>query len=331
MHKNILIIKLTSMGDLMHAFPALTDAVKYIPGISFDWVVDENFAEVPLWHPAVNKVIITAHRRWKKNIYECITKREFNHFYRQLNSESYDIIIDLQGNLKSACVSWLRRGSVHGYSSKTCREKPAHWAYDYRYDIPKHLHAIHRQRELMAKALCYQQVGDIPDYGVKFPSLVPKTQLAKKYLVFVHNASALNKLWPIGHWRQLIQRVTELGFSVLLPSGNDKEYDHAQMIATGHSLAIPLKKTELNEMAAIMVNAVAAVCNDTGLSHLAAMTSIPTITLYAATDTRLIGTTGKNQKHIVAEDNTKKARMSCISVEHVWSQLYPFLHRKENH
>jgi heptosyltransferase-1 len=338
----VLIIKLTSMGDLMHAFPALTDAVKHIPDISFDWVVDESFAEVPKWHPAVNQVITTAHRRWKKNLYQAYKNGEFSQFYHQLNASNYDVVIDLQSNLKSAFVSWLRKSDVHGYDKSTCREKPAHWSYQHHYAISLRQHAIERQRALFSKIFNYVSPEPLEnfecDYGVDLSAYeLPALALPEKYVVCVHNASWPTKLWPLSAWRELITRIANQDFSILLPCGSDKEYQRAQEIADGFPDAIALPKMSLNEMAAIMSNAQAAVCSDTGLAHMAAVASTPAITLYAVTDTLLIGTAGKNQLHLVAkkdsasdlEDTVEKHQtspvMSDISVDDAWQYLLPML------
>lgn len=333
----VLIIKLTSMGDLMHAFPALTDAVKNIPNITFDWVVDEGFADVPQWHPAVNRVLTTAHRRWKKNIIQSWRSGEFSHFYQQLNDGQYDVIVDLQSNLKSACVSWLRKGDIHGYDKYSCRERPAHWAYKKQYAISLKQHAIERQRELFSKVLGYPTPARMNnfacDYGVdlaRYPMpTIASIELPQRYVVCVHNASWPTKLWPTRYWRELIERITRAGFSVLLPCGNDEELRRAQRIADNHVAAIALPKLSLNAMAGIMSRAQAAVCSDTGLAHMAAVASIPAITLYAVTDTQLIGTSGCYQQHIDArldaDLSVRKATMDDISVDQVWTVLQPLL------
>ncbi len=335
----VLIIKLTSMGDLMHAFPALTDAVERIPNIQFDWVVDESFAEVPQWHPAVKQVITTAHRRWRKNILATIKLGEFGTFYRNLNAKDYDVIIDMQSNLKSAFVSWLRRGDIHSYDRHTCRERPAHWAYDRQYHIPLRQHAIERQRELFANIFDYDRPKASADYGVDLShcilpdsisseSLGTPLSLPKKYLVFVHNASWPTKLWPVEYWQQLAAYVVSQGYSVLLPCGSDTEHQRALAIANEQENVIALPKLSLNTMAAIMSNAKAAVCSDTGLAHMAAVTSTPAITLYAVTDTLLIGTEGRHQQHIDAGTSTlnkNNASMADITVDRVWTLLQSLL------
>ena len=314
------------MGDLMHALPALTDAVKHIPGISFDWVVDENFAEVPKWHPAVDNLIVSAHRRWKKNLTAAWTNGEFRGFYKQLNHRDYDLVIDLQSNLKSALVSMLRRGPVSGYDRPSCREKPAYLSYKHQYPISVSQHAITRQRELFAEILGYEQPTTAPDYNVNFAQFAsPDLKPENKYVVFVHNASWESKLWPIEYWQTVSQRAAELGYTVVLPSGSDKEFKRAQQIAEGCSAAIALAKTSLNDIAAIIFGATAMLCSDTGLAHLAAVAATPAITLYAVTDTNLIGTVGSNQQHLVAAQDIDNGSMADISVDRVWEEFLPLL------
>jgi heptosyltransferase-1 len=157
--KKILLIKMTSMGDLMHALPALTDAANVFPDIQFDWVVDEAFSDIPLWHPSVNRVIKSAHRRWKKQVSQSFSSGELGNFYRQLNMDNYDYVIDSQSNLKSATVALLRRigktsGNIHGLDRNGVREKPAHWVYQHQYTARRNEHSILQQRRLMANTLC---------------------------------------------------------------------------------------------------------------------------------------------------------------------------------
>ena len=318
----VLIIKLTSMGDLMHALPAINDAVKQFPEIEFDWVVDASFAEVCHWHPAVKHTIHTAHRRWKKQKWQSWQNGELKTFYRELNEGDYDLIIDLQGNIKSAVVAYLRRGAVHGYDKKSCRESIASMAYQYPHPVSRELHAVTRQRQLMASALQYPVPEDEPDYGVDlshFP--LPDINLPERFCVFVHIASHEKKMWPVEAWQSLAQKVTALDYPVLLPCGSDAEFERAKAIAAASSQAIALSKMSLNEVAAIIARATACVCSDTGLAHMAAVAGTPAITLYALTDIKLIGTEGKNQTHIVAKASDGVASMADISVETVYEKL----------
>lgn len=343
----VLIIKLTSMGDLMHALPALTDAAHAIPEIEFDWVVDQAFADVPLWHPNVIDIIKTAHRQWRKHPITAWKEGHFQSLRRQLNKKSYDVVIDLQSNLKSAVISWLRKGDVHGLDKNSCREYPAHWAYKYQYTVNLKQHSIEKMRELMAQALNYELPEKPADYGVDLSSYTLPTldfELPENYLLFVQNASWITKLWPSSSWQALITKAVEQGYSVLLPSGNDEEYQRAQQIASVSPQAFALPKLSLNEVAAITYNAKGAVCSDTGLAHMAAVAGIATVTIYGATDAKLIGTHGKKQQHIISDfdcspcykrqcplenaTNNEPVCMENITAPQVWDRLQRLLPAK---
>ncbi|NQZ54648.1 MAG: lipopolysaccharide heptosyltransferase I [Piscirickettsiaceae bacterium] len=340
----VLIIKLTSMGDLMHALPAITDASQAIADIEFDWVVDQTFSDVPLWHPNVKNVIKTAHRQWRKQPIAAWREGRFSDFYQQLNAQDYDVVIDLQNNLKSAFVSWLYKGDIHGLDKECCHEKPAYWAYKYRYTVDTKQHAIEQIRELLAKALQYDLPNQSADYGVDLSHYaLPKLdfELPERFLLFVHNASWITKLWPISSWQILVDKAVEQGYSVLLPCGNDEEYQRAQQIASINAHAFALPRLSLNHVAAITHKAQGAICSDTGLAHLAAVAGIPAVTIYGATDTKRIGTYGKNQQHMVSDfacapcykrqcplensENGEPVCMANINMAQVWNRLQAIL------
>ena len=314
----ILIIKLTSMGDLMHALPALTDASKQIPNIEFDWVVDESFSEIPLWHPKVNSVIKTNHRIWKRNIFSFKLLNEINNIKKILNNKNYDAVIDMQNNLKSAAVSYLIKEPVNGMDKESVREYLAHFAYQFKHSIAKDDHAINRQRNLLAMSLDYKIKEEKLDYGITTNNFKkPKLQLPKNYLFLVHNASWPSKMWPISYWQKLIKYINQEGFIGLLPSGSIEEYERAREIASVSDQCIALKTLSLNETAFIINQAKGCICSDTGLAHLAALLNKPSVTMYSVTKTGLIGTKGKNQKHIISSDS----KMESIHPQLVWKEL----------
>jgi heptosyltransferase-1 len=298
----VLIIKLTSMGDLMHALPALTDAARIFPGIRFDWVVDKAFAAVPKWHPNVDKVITTSHRNWRQGWFKSLRSGELSEFYTALNADDYDVVVDMQNNLKSAFVSVLRKGPVYGLDKFSCREKPAHWAYRHTINVNPNQHAVDRMRQILASALGYAVPDTEADYGVELKHCqLPELDftLPERYLMLVHNASWLTKLWPVQHWQTLILKAAAQGYGLLLPSGNDEEYQRARQIASVSDKAHALPRLPLDNVLALMQGAQAAVCSDTGLAHMAAMIGKPAMTLYGSTDTHLIGTAGSNQQHLI--------------------------------
>ena len=296
-------IKLTSMGDLMHALPALTDAVSVYPDITFDWVVDESFAEVPAWHPAVRNIYKSAHRRWRRQFIKSIREKEFSRFHEAINAENYDLVIDAQNNLKSAFISLLRKGPVHGMDKDSVAEKPAHLAYKYTHYINDRVHAITRQRALFAFALGYGIPDTAPDYGLRKDAFSrPDIEIGKPYIVLVHNASWTTKLWPVTRWHELITLAAKAGFNVVLPGGSNKELARARQIAGKHENAMALPRLTLSELGGIIRHAHGAINCDTGLAHLTAMIGTPAVTFYGPTSVKLIGTTGQYQHHLVASD-----------------------------
>lgn len=303
--KRVLVVKLTSMGDLVQALPALSDAARAVPGIVFDWVVDEAFAEVPQWHPAVRRVIRTAHRRWRQA--ELFGAGEVRAFLRELRSERYDAVIDTQTNLKSALVTAMARGPKHGPDSASVREKPAHWAYRHHYTIPRDQLAIDRWRQLYARILDYPLPVTPPDFGLgdrEWPQ--PAELPGGPFLVFVTNASWDNKYWTVSHWRELADCAAAKGLEVLLTWGSEVERQRTAALAEGVANARLLPRMSLTDLAGILVKSAGAICMDTGLAHVSAALDVPTVTLYGPTSPALIGATGARSRHIVASG------FSCI-------------------
>lgn len=297
----VLFVKLTSMGDLIHALPAITDAARAIPNISFDWVIEKSFSEVAKWHPAVKNIIPTSHRKWKNNFSQSYKSGEIQQFIKTLRTEKYDLVIDGQASIKSALTMLFTKGTRCGLDKNSAREWIAHLAYQKKFFVDKDMHAIKRLRSLFSQVLDYPYVNDQPDYGISdyvFPSL--RLNLPKPYLVFVHNASWQSKRWPESYWRQLVILAAREGFHVLLPWGNEAEKQRAIRISTNNSNASVLPFCSLSQHAAILKGSKGAVCSDTGLSHLAAALNIPAVTLYGPTSTQLIGTTGLNQHQFVS-------------------------------
>lgn len=293
----VLLVKLTSMGDLIHALPAITDAAQAIPNIRFDWVIDESFQEVAQWHPNVDRIIPSAHRRWRQNYRQ--HWGEIKHFTKQVRAKRYDLVIDGQTNLKAALVTAITRGTKCGFDKASAREYPAHWVYSRKIFHDKQDHAVTRLRSLFAQALGYAMPTTAPDFGIDRSRLVkPELKLPERYGMFVHNASWETKLWPEAYWQQLLQLATQAGQHILLPAGNSDELARSQRLAEHQALVTALPKLPLSQIAYLLAHAQSAVCVDTGLSHLAAALNVPTVTLYGATDSGLIGATGLNQQHL---------------------------------
>ncbi|QCP61350.1 lipopolysaccharide heptosyltransferase RfaC [Pantoea sp. SO10] len=319
---HVLIVKTSSMGDVLHTLPALTDAMQAIPGIKFDWVVEENFAQIPAWHPAVDKVMPVAIRRWRKHWFGSQQREERVQFKRELQSRQYDVVLDAQGLIKSAAlVTRLAKGEKHGQDSRSAREPFASWWYDKRHEINKQQHAVERTRELFAKSLGYEKPATQGDYAIAghFRSTLPND--TQPYLVFLHATTRDNKHWPESHWRALIELVQPTGLRVKLPWGAEHEHQRAQRLAGGFDHVEVLPKLTLEQVAQELAGARAVVSVDTGLSHLTAALDRPNITLFGPTDPGLIGGYGKNQHELKASDGT----MQAITAEMVMEKLKELL------
>ncbi|WP_455820517.1 lipopolysaccharide heptosyltransferase RfaC [Pseudomonas cerasi] len=311
----VLIIKTSSMGDVLHALPALTDAMRAIPGIRFDWVVEEGFAQIPSWHPAVDRVLPVAIRRWRKHWFGSQAREERVVFKRALQAREYDAVIDAQGLIKSAAlVTRLAKGVKHGQDSRSAREPFASWWYDKRHEISKQQHAVQRTRELFAKSLGYPLPTTTGDYAIAqhFTQALPAD--ANQYLVFLHATTRDNKHWPEAHWRELIGLMQSSGLTIKLPWGAEHEHQRALRLAEGFDFVEVLPKLTLEQVARTLAGARAVVSVDTGLSHLTAALDRPNITLYGPTDPGLIGGYGKNQIALRPEESKNMASISPHAV-----------------
>lgn len=306
----VLVVKTSSMGDVLHTLPALTDALRILPDIHFDWVVEENFAQIPSWHPAVDRVIPVALRRWRKNWFCAAIRQERGDFTFLLRQRAYDRVIDAQGLIKSAAlVTRIARGEKHGLDCKSAREPFASWFYDVRHRIPRQQHAVERIRQLFGASLGYavpDSRGDyaIADYFRGRGGL--DAHASAPYLVFLHATTRAEKHWPESHWRELIKLLLPSGIGIKLPWGTPAEYQRAQRLSEHYPFVEVLPKLTLAEIAQVLASADAVVSVDTGLSHLAAALNRPNITVYGPTDPGLIGGYGNHQHALQSENNQLK-------------------------
>ena len=291
----VLITKLASMGDLIHLLPALSDARKAHPDIIFDWMVDKNFYEIASLHPAINKTILTNHRVWRSNLSKAVTWREFSSMVHTLREQSYDLVIDAQGNIKSAILSLFAKGPTVGFNGNSIQEWGAHFLYKKTFSASKNLHAIERLRTLFAKALDYPLPKTPPSYQISKEKLIkPPIFIPSSFLLFVPIASHTSKLWPEENWKTLIEKALSLGHSILIPSGNLEEEKRAKRLARLPGV-IALPRLTLSEIGFLALHAKAVVSLDTGISHIAAALGTPTVSLYGPTNPFLTGTIGENQ------------------------------------
>ena len=296
----VLLIKTSSLGDVIHTLPALTDASRAFPGIRFDWVVEEGFAEIPSWHPAVSQVIPVAIRRWRKNLFQTLKNGEWSRFKERLRDTHYDVVIDAQGLLKSAWLTRYVKAPVVGLSRESIREPLASRFYDRTCQVAWGQHAVERLRQLFAQALSYPLPESTGDYGLDRTRLA-EPQASGPYVLFLHGTTWATKHWPERYWRELAEAARQLGVLVRLPWGNDPERERAERIASGLEHVSVLPKMSLARVSRVLAGASACVAVDTGLGHLAAALDVPTLSLFGPTDARLTGAYGRSQVHLTSD------------------------------
>lgn len=296
----VLLIKTSSLGDVIHTLPALTDAARALPGIQFDWVVEEGFAEIPTWHPAVAEVIPVAIRRWRKNLWQTLKNGEWRRFKQRLSETDYDLVIDAQGLLKSALLTRYVNAPVVGLDRQSAREPLASRFYDRPYPVARGQHAVERLRQLFAQALGYQVPDGLGDYGLDRARLLDAPD-GEPFVLFLHGTTWTTKHWPELYWRQLAELMGARGLQVRLPWGNPAELARAERIADGLDNAVVLPKLNLAGVAKVLAGAQACVAVDTGLGHLAAALDVPTLSLFGPTNPGLTGAYGKSQVHIASD------------------------------
>ncbi len=299
--KKVLIVKTSSLGDVIHTLPALTDAGNAISDIRFDWVVEEGFKEVPAWHPLVDRVIPIAIRRWRKNPISSLFGKEVRVFWKNLRREKYDAIIDAQGLIKSAILTKFARGSKIGLDKKSLTEPLARFAYQKTVNVDLKEHAVFRMRSVFAKALGYDLPESIPDSGLSKERFLKDDWNQGEYIVFLHGTTWQTKKWPDEHWIELSKKLKQLGLIARVPWSGEKELRAVESWAKQSDAISVLPKMNLSQVAGVMAGAKAIVAVDTGLGHLAAVFNIPTISLYGPTDPKRIGTQGATQMHLVSD------------------------------
>jgi heptosyltransferase I len=288
----LLIVKTSSMGDVVHALPVVADIHKHVLDAQIDWLVESPFAAIPQLHPGVTRVLPMAWRKWRQQLFSRSTWRAMRQLRHELRAAQYDAVLDLQGLLKSAL--WARRAGapVLGYDSRSIREPLAARLYARTVPVSREMHAVQRCRGLVAAHLGYaapDSANDSPDFGLMAPTggWVPRNA----YAVLIPNASRAEKLWPERHWVAVGNRLYERGLQPVVLWGNPAEQTLAERIAAGCEGDVP-PFLKVGEMAAVLAGAQQVVGLDTGFSHLAAAFGRPTIGIYCDHEPGLAGITG---------------------------------------
>lgn len=317
----ILLIKTSSMGDVIHNLPIVADIHHQIFNAKIDWVMEESFLEIPMLHPQVSFPIPFALRRWRKSLGNGQTYREIKDFKKLLQIEKYDAVLDTQGLLKSALVTLMARGQKYGYAWESAREPIASLFYGHKYLIDTNLHAVERNRQLAAQALGYTLDGLPLDYGIQAPANTNFCIPAMPYAVFVHGTSKDEKLWPELHWVKLGELLHEAGIHSELVWGSPAENERAKRIAQLIPNANVQERLSITKMASLLAKATVVIGVDTGLTHLAAALKKKVVALYVSTDPGLTGVYGDEYAINLGGKNL------IPSIDDVWQTISMLLNK----
>lgn len=284
----ILFIKTSSLGDVVHHMPALTEAHRAHPEATFTWLVEEAFAPLVRLHPAVRKVIPVAWRRWRKSLLAPATLSEIAANLRDIRAGQYDVIVDSQGLFRSGVIARLAHGRRHGYDTASIREPLASMFYDVRHSVSRELHAVERNRILSGLALGYAPKG-APDFGLD------RARFAKgdrPYAVLLHATARLGKQWPEKNWIALGHSLTKQGVDFVLPWGGEEERMRSDRVAAALPRARVPERAPLDKVARLIAGAQFVVGVDTGILHLGAALGVPLVAIFAGSEPGLTGPIG---------------------------------------
>ena len=295
----VLIVKTSSMGDVIHTFPALEDARRARPDISFDWCVEEAFAGIVALHPGVGAIHEVALRRWRKALLAVATWREAAHLRRALREAGYDLVVDAQGLLKSALVARLAQAPVAGYDKNSIREPAASRFYHRRHAVSRSLHAIERTRRLFGLALGYEPDLSRLDSGLAPPPGTPALPEGTNAFL-LHGTSREDKKWPAADWAETARLLAESGIRPVTTWSNEREKAVAEAIAAAAPQTLIVAKSPLADIAGMLGRAALVIGADTGLTHLASAYGLPTVAVFLTTEPGLTGPLGPFSSTLVA-------------------------------
>ena len=296
--KRILIIKTSSLGDVIHNFPMVSDIAAKFPDSKIDWLVEEDYVPLVKLHFRVERIIPVALRRWRKSIFSSSTWKELKSCIVEIRKYRYDLIIDSQGLIKSALFARLAKGPSYGFGPGYSREKLAGMSYDIGISVSQEQHMLERCRQLASLALNYQITGK-PNYGlIKRKNTVLED---KKAIIFCSSAQS-RKLWSTGNWIRICQFLKSIGYTCQFTSGTLAEQALCKEIISSSSGEL-LPNMAINDIAALMNRSRLVIGLDTGLLHLAAALEVPTIAIFGASDPLKTGPQGNGTIKICGSKN----------------------------
>jgi len=283
----VLVVRPSSLGDVVYALALVSDVVRHCPHLPVDWVAEDAFVELVRLDPRIRRVVPLALRRWRHAPLAPATWRDMAHFRRALRQERYDAILNLQEQVKGAVVSWFAKGVRHGLDRANIREPIATIVDHVHHSVSRELHIVDRCRGIAAAALGYAAEGP-PRWQFRLPSTT-SAMPAGPYALAFHATSRADKAWPEDRWRALVTHFARAGFATLLPWGSAEEHARSRRIADGSEGAVVPPRQTLPDLATLARHAEIVVGVDTGLTHLAAALGTSTVAIFTSTDPRLAG------------------------------------------
>lgn len=282
----ILLVRLSSMGDLIHTLPAITDLSHHRPDIELHWLCESAFADIARLHPFVKKVHIMSWRKWRKQLFQAATWQALGDLKQKLYAENYNQVIDSQGLLKSAIFAKWGNAPISGLDKHSARESWAAHFYQQTVAVKKGEDAVWRNRQMVAQIFDYQ-IKTPPDFGVVLPDGVSGSlkDLPEYYHVALHATSRDSKLWYYDNWIDFFGKMHDYdGLPVLLPWGNDVEKQRAEEMARDLPFVQVCPRLTLLQATSLLAQAQSVVGVDTGLLHLANAVNRPLVGIYTDTD-----------------------------------------------
>lgn len=307
----LLIVKTSSMGDVVHALPVVADLLRHHPGAQVDWLVESPFAAIPALHPGVRRVLPLAWRKWRKGLLRRDTWQAMAALRRALREQPYDLVLDLQGLLKSVLWGLQARGPLVGYDRSGLREPLAAAFYARTAPVPWGGQAVDRCRRLAAAQLGYAPPDTPPDFGIRAPE--PAWPAPQRYGVLITGASRAEKLWPEEHWIAVGRHMQALGWTPVLTWGSPSEGERARRIAQGCDGVVP-PLLSVRDTAPVLAGAQQVVGLDTGFSHLAAAFGRDVIGIYCDHEPGEAGLTGTGRVHSLGGKGQRPALQDVLDL-----------------
>lgn len=274
------------MGDIVHALPVAYDIKKAMPDCQLHWVVEESFSDIVTLSPFVDRFVTTAFRRWRKTLLKGETRKEISEVKDALRREKYDIVIDLQGLMRSALVARWTKAQTAGYSKDTIREPLASYLYRQTHHVPESLTPVLRYRTMAAQVLGYEIDGKNPKYGLEVNCVTP-SGVVGRYAALAVNTSRPEKLWPQARWIEVAKALQSEGMQSVLFWGNEEERRRVEEIAAAVDGAVVMPRSSIRALAQAIVGAECLLGVDTGFSHLGAALGVPSVGIIVGTSAKL--------------------------------------------